>query len=78
MEFSVHPPPRPNTYSYVQKENLGSTRKCVDIFFYFYMYYQPISCNTCTEREWAGGTFLRQREKVPPAEAQQVYPGGAG
>jgi hypothetical protein len=37
------------------------------------MYYQPNSCNTHTEHEWAGGTFLRQWKKVPPAHAQQVY-----
>ena len=38
-----------------------------------YVYYQPNSCNTHAEHEWAGGTFLRQRKKVPPAHAQQVY-----
>ncbi len=30
MEFSVCPPPPPNTYSYVREENLGSTRKFVE------------------------------------------------
>ncbi len=38
-----------------------------------YVYYQPNSCTTHTEREWAGGTFLRQRKEVPPAHAQRAY-----
>ena len=29
MEFSVHRPSPPNTYSYVREENSGSTRKIV-------------------------------------------------
>ncbi len=37
------------------------------------MYFQPNSCDTHAEREWALGTFLRHRRKVPPAHAQQVY-----
>jgi hypothetical protein len=37
------------------------------------MYYQPNSCTTHAEHEWAGGIFLRQWKKVPPAHAQQVY-----
>jgi hypothetical protein len=32
MEFSVRPPSPPNTYSYVREENLGSTRKSVEIY----------------------------------------------
>ncbi len=32
---------------------------------------QPNSCTTHAEREWAGGTFLRQRKKVPPYHAQR-------
>ena len=70
MEFSVRHPSHPNTYSYVKEEYLGSTRKFVEINLLFY---QPNSCTTHTEREWAGGTFLRQRRKVPPANVQQVY-----
>jgi hypothetical protein len=38
-----------------------------------YVYYQPNSCTTHTEREWAGGTFLRQWNKNPPAHTQQVF-----
>jgi hypothetical protein len=38
----------------------------------FVMYFQPNSCNTQAEREWDGGTFLRQRKKVPPAYMQRV------
>jgi hypothetical protein len=32
VEFSVHPPSPPNTYSYAREENLGSTRKFVQIY----------------------------------------------
>ncbi len=38
-----------------------------------YMYFQPNSCNAHADHEWAQGTFLRQRRKVPPAHAQRVY-----
>ncbi len=37
------------------------------------MYFQPNSCNTHAECEWAQGTFLRQWRKVPPAHTQWVY-----
>ncbi len=37
------------------------------------MYFQPNSCNTHADCEWAQGTFLRQLRKVPPAHAQQVF-----
>ncbi len=30
-------------------------------------------CNTHAEREWAQGTFLKQRGKVLPALAQRVF-----
>jgi hypothetical protein len=68
MDFSVHCPPPPNTYSYVQEENLGSTRKCVEIYLLF-MCITNLICTTHAEHEWAGGTFLRQQKKVPPAHA---------
>ncbi len=35
MEFSVRRPSPPNTYSYVQEENSGSTRKSVEIYLLF-------------------------------------------
>jgi hypothetical protein len=77
VEFSVRRPSPLNTYSYVQEENLGSTRKLVQNYLLFtYVYFQPNSCNTHAEHEWAQGTFLRQRRKVPPAHAQRVYLGG--
>jgi hypothetical protein len=37
------------------------------------VYFQPNSCNTHTEREWAQGTFLRQRRKFPPTHTQRLY-----
>ncbi len=74
MKFSVRRLSPPNAYSYVREENSGSTRKFVEIYLLFTCkYYQPNSCTTHAEHEWAGGTFLRQRKEVPPAYAQQVY-----
>ncbi len=74
MEFSIRRPSTPNTYSYLQEENSGSTRKSVEIYLLFiYVYYQPNSCNKHAEREWAGGNFLRQLKKVPPARSQQAF-----
>ena len=74
MEFFVRHPSPPNTYSYVREENSGSTRKSVEIYLLFtYVYYQPNSCNTHAESEWAGGTSLRQQRKVPPAHLQRVF-----
>ncbi len=37
-----------------------------------YVYYQPNSFNTHAELELAGGTFLRQRKKVPPVHTKRV------
>ncbi len=42
------------------------------------MYYKPTSRtiyvdHTPAGHGWAGETFLRQRKKVPPAQAQRVY-----
>jgi hypothetical protein len=34
----------PCTFSYVQEENSGSTRKCLEDYFFVYVYYQPNSC----------------------------------
>ncbi len=70
MDFSAHRPSPPNTYSYVREENLGLTKKFEKIYLLFH---QPNSCTTHAEHEWAGGTFLRQRRKVPPAHAHRVY-----
>ncbi len=73
MEFSVRCPSPPNTYSYAQEENSGSTRKNCTKLLIVYVYFQPNSYNTHAECEWAQGTFLRQRRKVPPAHAQWVW-----
>jgi hypothetical protein len=35
VEFSVRHPSPPNTYSYKREENLGSTRKFVEIYLLF-------------------------------------------
>ncbi len=78
MEFSVHRPSPPNTYSYVREEKSGSTRKFVQNYLLFRCISNlGNSCNTRAEHEWAQGTILRQRRKVPPAHAQQVYDSSA-
>ncbi len=73
MESSVHRPSSPNTYSYVREEKCGVNKKIGTTLFIVYVYFQPNSCNTHGEHEWARGTFLRQRRKVPPAHAQRVF-----
>jgi hypothetical protein len=35
VEFSIRRLSPPNTYSYVQEENLGSTRKFVEVYLLF-------------------------------------------
>ncbi len=77
MEFSVRRQFPPNTYSYVREENSGSTRKFVGIYLLFTCITNLILA-LHTEREWAGGTFRRQRKKVPPSHAQRVYQEWAG
>jgi hypothetical protein len=78
MEFSVRLLSPPNTYSYVRVENLGSTRKFVEIYLLFTCITNLILALKKAEFEWAGGTFLRQRNKVPPAHVQRVYLLGKG
>jgi hypothetical protein len=74
MEFSVHRPSPPNIYSYMQEENLGSTRKFVEIYLLFTCITNLIlALHTHAECEWAGGTSLREQKKVHPADAQRVY-----
>jgi hypothetical protein len=60
MESSVCPPSPLNTYSNVQDENLGSTRKFVKIYLLF----------TCISNQILA---LSTWKKVPPDHAQQVY-----
>ncbi len=53
------------------RRKFGFTKKiCRNLLCFFS--YQPNSYNTHAESEWAGGTFLRQQKKVPPAHAQWV------
>ncbi len=40
-----------------------------------YVSQQINACTTHAERQWAGGTFLRQQKKVPPTYMQQVWMG---
>ncbi len=65
----VHPPqiPIPMCEKKIRVQQ-GNRRSLLIV----YVYYQPNSCNTHAEHEWAGGTFLRQQKKVPPAHAQWV------
>jgi hypothetical protein len=74
VECSVYCPSPLNTYSYVREEDLGSTRNSKESYLLFTCIANlGNSCNTHADHEWAGGTFLRQRKKVPSAHAQQVY-----
>ncbi len=49
------------------RRKFGFNKKICTKLLIVYVYFQPNSCNTHAEREWAQGTFLRQRRKVPPA-----------
>jgi hypothetical protein len=55
------------------RRKIGFNKKICRNLLIVYVYYQPNSCTTHAECEWARGTFLRQRRKVPPAHAQRVF-----
>jgi hypothetical protein len=76
MKFSVRRPSPLNTYSYVREENLGSTRKSVEIYLLFMCIINLILA-IHTECEWAGGIYLRQRKTLPSAHVQRLYLGPA-
>ena len=64
----------PSKYLFLcTRRTLGFNKKIHTKLLIVYMYFQPNSCNTYADREWAQGTFLTQRRKVPPAHAQRVY-----
>jgi hypothetical protein len=68
VESSVlHPSPL-NSYFYVQEEKLGSTKNLVENYLLFLC----ITNQICASRAQAGGAFLRQLKKIPPAHVQQV------
>ncbi len=58
---------------YRTRRKFGFNKKTCTKLLMVYVYFQPNSCNTRAECEWAQGTFLRQWRKVPPAYAQRVY-----
>ncbi len=66
----VHPLQIPIPMS---KKKNGFNKKSRTTLLIVYMYFQPNSCNTHAEGEWAQGTFLRQRRNVFSAHAQRVY-----
>jgi hypothetical protein len=49
------------------RRKFGFNKKICTKLLIVYVYFQPKSCNTHAEHEWAQGTFLRQWRKVPPA-----------
>ncbi len=53
MEFSVHRPSPPNTYSYVREENQIHQENLYKITYCLRIYLQPYSCNTHADPEWA-------------------------
>jgi hypothetical protein len=62
MEFSVRPPSPPTTYSYVQEENLGSTRKFVENHLLFTCITNKILA-LCTYHTPAERSCLRGEQK---------------
>jgi hypothetical protein len=63
----------PSKYLFLcTRRKFGFNKKIHTKLLIDYVYFQPNYCNTHAEREWAQGTFLRQRRKVPPAHAQRV------
>jgi hypothetical protein len=63
----------PSDVFFCTRRKFGFNKKIRTKLLIVYVYFQPNSCNTHTDCELAGGTFLRQWRKVPPAHAQQVY-----
>jgi hypothetical protein len=64
MELLVCHPSPPNTYSYVQEENSGSTRKFIENYSLFTcIANQILALQMQTECGWAGETLQKQREK---------------
>jgi hypothetical protein len=55
------------------RRKFGFNKKVRKKLLIVYVYFQPNSCNTHTEYEWAQGTLLRQWRKVPPAHPQRVH-----
>jgi hypothetical protein len=54
------------------RRKFGFNKKICTKLLIVYVYFQPNSCNTHEEHEWARGTFLRCWRKVPTAHAQWV------
>ncbi len=64
----------PSEYLFLcKRRKFGFNKRICTKLLIVYMYFQPNSCNTHADCEWAWGTFLRQWRKVPPAHAQRVY-----
>jgi hypothetical protein len=67
VELSVRHPSPPNTYSYVQEETPGSTRKFVENHLLLTCITNQILAlsmyNTPVEHGWAGESFLGQQKK---------------
>ncbi len=66
-----YPSSIPSEYLFLcGRRKFGFNKKICTKLLIVYVYIQPNSCNTHAECEWAQGTFLRQRRKVPPAHVQ--------
>jgi hypothetical protein len=75
VELSVHCLSPPNTYSYVQEENLGSTSKFIENYSLFMCITNQILALHL--RSIDGLEELSKTvEKVPPAHVQWVYEDG--
>ncbi len=64
----------PSEYLFLyMRKKFGFNKKIHTKLLVVQVYFQPYSCNTHAECEWAQGTFLRQWIKVPPAHVQRVF-----
>jgi hypothetical protein len=71
MESSVCRLSPPNTYSYVQEENLGTTRKFIENYLLFMCITNQILALHLRSVGWVN--ISKTAEKVPLAHVQQVF-----
>ncbi len=73
MEFSFRRPSPPNTYSYVQEDNSGSTRKFIQNYLLFTCIFILILAIQMQIVNGIEEPFLRQQRKISPAHVHWVY-----
>ncbi len=73
MESSVHHPSPPNTYSYVQEENLGTIRKFAENYLLFFCITNQIHALHQESMGWRNLSKTAEKSSSSPL-AQQVFP----